>query len=279
MEELGHLALIWGSVYLASIFAVRTKLTPVLYFLAFGCLMVNTGLLPEGSTPFISAFSEVGIILIMFALGFEEDSTHFVKGIKRAWGIAFFGAVAPFVTAYVITLWFWDDQNIALICGLTMTATAVSLTMVSLRSENLHDSEAATGIMTSAILDDIGSLALVAILVPIITDTGGVEPWELITIVGLAGGFFLLAALLGMWVLPHPVQNRFLRHIPLLGKIGFRHLLSFDSGGKTTLTILLYALLMALLAHEFGFHPAIGAYMAGLILKEEYFISAEVDGE
>ena len=100
MEELGHLALIWGCVYLSSILAVRTKLTPVLYFLAFGCLMVNTGLLPEGSSPFISSFSEVGIILIMFALGFEEDSSHFLKGIKRAWGIAFFGALAPFVTAY-----------------------------------------------------------------------------------------------------------------------------------------------------------------------------------
>jgi Kef-type K+ transport system membrane component KefB len=279
MDELGHLALIWVSVYFASLLAVRTKLTPVLYFLAFGCLMVNTGLLPEGSTPFISAFSEVGIILIMFALGFEEDSHHFVKGIKRAWGIAFFGALAPFVTAYVITLWLWGEQNIALICGLTMTATAVSLTMVSLRSENLHNSEAATGIMTSAILDDIGALALVAILVPIVTGTGAVGPLEVITIVGLAGGFFVLVALLGMWVLPDTLQNRFLQRIPLLGKFGIRHVLSFDSGGKTTLTLLLYALLMGLLAHKFGFHPAIGAYMAGLILKEEYFFSSEIDGE
>jgi Kef-type K+ transport system membrane component KefB len=160
-----------------------------------------------------------------------------------------------------------------------MTATAVSLTMVSLRAENLHNSEAATGIMTSAILDDIGALALVAILVPIVTDTGGIGPLEVITIVGLAGGFFLLVAFLGMLVLPDTIQNRFLRRIPLLGTFGIRHVLSFDSGGKTTLTLLLYALLMGLLAHEFGFHPAIGAYMAGLILKEEYFFSSKVDGE
>ena len=101
----------------------------------------------------------------------------------------------------------------------------------------------------------------------------------MITILGLAGSFFLLVAFLGMWVLPHQIQNRFLQKIPLLGRFGIRHLLSFDSGGKTTLTLLLYALLMALLAHEFGFHPAIGAYMAGLILKKEYFSSAEIDGE
>jgi hypothetical protein len=32
--------------------------------------------------------------------------------------------------------------------------------MVSLRSEGLHQSNAATGIMTSAVLDDIASLSL-----------------------------------------------------------------------------------------------------------------------
>ena len=154
MQELGHLALIWASVYLASVLAHRTHLTPVLYFLGFGCLMVNTGLLPLESGPFISSFSEVGIIMIMFALGFEEDSQNFMSGIKRAWGIAFFGALAPFVTAYACTYWLWGDAQISLICGLAMTATAVSLTMVSLRAENLHNSEAATGIMTSAILDE-----------------------------------------------------------------------------------------------------------------------------
>ena len=29
---------------------------------------------------------------------------------------------------------------------------------------------------------------------------------------------------------------------------------------------------MALLGHAFGFHVAVGAYMAGLVLKEEYFV-------
>ena len=37
------------------------------------------------------------------------------------------------------------------------------------------------------------------------------------------------------------------------------------------LTMLLIALVLGLIAHALGFHPAIGAYMAGLVLKEEYF--------
>lgn len=146
MQDLTHLALIWAGVFVASYLAHKTKLTPVLYYLALGATMVNVGLLPQESSEFIRGFAEIGIILIMFALGFEENSQNFVRSIRRSWGIAFFGAVAPFFTAYYATLTFWGDTNIALLCGLAMMATAVSLTMVSLRSEDLHTSPAATGI-------------------------------------------------------------------------------------------------------------------------------------
>ena len=102
-----------------------------------------------------------------------------------------------------------------------MTATAVSLTMVSLKSEKLQHSAASTGIMTSAILDDIAALAAVAVIVPMAAgDTD-------ITVVDISLILFKAA--------------------------------------------LLIALLISLLSFQFGFHPAVGAYMAGLIIKQEYF--------
>jgi Kef-type K+ transport system membrane component KefB len=90
-----------------------------------------------------------------------------LKVLKESWGIALFGAIAPFVKAYLIVDYFWQDTNLALMCGLAMTATAVSLTMVSLKGEGLQSSPAATRIMTSAVLDDVGALVMVAILVPL----------------------------------------------------------------------------------------------------------------
>ena len=102
----------------------------------------------------------------MFALGFEEQTNALLQSIKKSWGIAFFGALAPFCSAYAVADYFWGETNISLMCGLTMTATAVSLTMVSLKSEGLGRSPAAARIMTAAVLNDIASLALVAILVP-----------------------------------------------------------------------------------------------------------------
>ena len=268
MEALGHLALIWIAVFIANVAARKTKLTPVLWFLALGSIMVNTGLMPEGTDPFIGGLATLGIILIMFALGFEENTDNFLSGIRKSWGIALFGAVAPFLAAYAVAEFFWGDYHVSLMCGLTMTATAVSLTMVSLKAEGLSQSPVATLIMTSAVLDDIASLALVAVLVPVAAGTAPVDLISMLAVAGKAVAFFVLVSILGAWLFPHEPRG-WIRKIPFLGTYGMRHLLAF--GKHSTLTVLLLALLVGLLAHEFGFHPAVGAYMAGLVIKEEYF--------
>ncbi len=270
MEALVQLALIWAGVLASAYLARRTRLTPMLYFLAMGSLFVNVGLLPRQPDPFIRGFADIGIILIMFALGFEEQVGHFMQSIRRSWGIAFFGAVGPFLAAYLLASYFWSDYHIALMCGLAMTATAVSLTMVALRSEGLQTSKAATRIMTSAILDDIGALALIAILVPIATGAAMPSVASIAITLAKAGAFFFIVSALGMWVFPHPVKG-WMQRVPLIRQFGISHLLSFEEGEYATLIILLLALAVGLLSHLFGFHPAVGAYMAGLILREEYF--------
>ena len=271
MHDLQQLALIWASVFIASWLAAKTRLTPVLYFLAAGCTLVNLGWLPEHSSPFIAGISEVGIILIMFALGFEANPRQFIRSIKRSWGIALFGALAPFFAAYSFAQYFWGDDRIAMLCGLTMTATAISLTMVSLKSEGLHLSGAASGIMTSAIIDDIASLALVAILIPVATGAGDLSVSGIATIVLRALLFFVFIVVIAIWVMPHSAEHGLLKRYPFLQRFGMSNMLSLDDGSKATLGILLVAISISLLAHYLGLHPAIGAYMAGLIIKEEYF--------
>jgi Kef-type K+ transport system membrane component KefB len=274
MHSLQYLALIWIGVFVAAYLARKTRLTPVLFYLAIGAILVNLGLLPHEDDEFIRGFAEVGIILIMFALGFEENMTHFMAGIKRSWGIAFFGALAPFLAAFSIVYGFWGSFNMALISGLAMTATAVSLTMVSLKSEGLDRTQAATGIMTSAILDDVAALALVAIIVPIAAGGASPSPIDILWIVSKAIGFFVLIFVLARWILPHEIAG-IAKRLKVLDRWGARSFVTFDSGRHAVLAVLLLALLVGLLAHAFGFHPAVGAYMAGLILKEEYFEHAD----
>jgi Kef-type K+ transport system membrane component KefB len=270
-DPLFELAIMWAGVFCASLLAARTKLTSVLYFLAFGALMVNIGILPTETNEFIQGFAELGIVIIMFALGFEENTRNFLSSIRRSWGIALFGALGPFVAAYFVADYFWADTNISLMCGLTMTATAVSLTMVSLKSLGLQKSRAATGIMTSAVLDDVASLAAVAILVPIATGQSDLSAVAIGYTVLKALLFFGGVSLVGAYLLPHDLSG-WISKIPLIGRFGVRDLLATDEGEHSILTVLLFALVVGLVAHDFGFHPAVGAYMAGLILREEYFL-------
>jgi len=270
MQPLVHLLLIWAGVLIAATAAKKTRLTPVLFFLFVGFVMVNLGIIPEVSGSFVREFSELGIILIMFALGFEVSADDFIKNVKKSWGIAFFGALVPFSTAFLIADLIWHDSAISLMCGLTMTATAVSLTMVSLRSVGLAKSVVATRIMTSAVIDDVGTLVMVAILVPLATGVGEVTLYSMAFTVSKALLFFVIVTIIGAWIFPHQPKG-WIRRVPLIGRIGVRHLLTFDEGRYATLVILLVALTVGLTASYFGFHPAVGAYMAGLIIREEYF--------
>ncbi len=270
MHPLAHLALIWAGVFAAAVAAKKTRLTPVLFYLFIGFLLVNVGVLPKQSGPFIRDFAELGIIFIMFALGFEESTDNFIGSLKKSWGIALFGALGPFAVAYVITDAIWNDPDISLMCALAMTATAVSLTMVSLRGEGLQHSVVATRIMTSAVIDDIAALVALAIMVPLAVGQESISMASLVMTGGKAALFFVAVTIIGAWIFPHKPAGWF-RHVPIIGRFGVKHMLTFDHGRYATLVILLVALVVGLMAYYFGFHPAIGAYMAGLIVKEEYF--------
>jgi Kef-type K+ transport system membrane component KefB len=84
----------------------KSELTPVLCFLAIGSILVNLGILPVQSHPFIRGFAEIGMILIMFALGFEESTSKFLQSVRRTWGIALFGALIPFLPAFAVADYF-----------------------------------------------------------------------------------------------------------------------------------------------------------------------------
>jgi len=159
-------SIILGIVLLSKIFSKRSSTVDVLWLILFGSIAVNVGLLPERNEV-LEYIGEWGIVFIMFALGFDEDLEHFTEGLRKSMGIAVIGAIFPFFAGYISAKIFGYGQSVALLWGLTMTATAVSLTMVSLKEKNLHRTTAATGIMTAAVVDDILSLIGVAIIVPL----------------------------------------------------------------------------------------------------------------
>jgi len=255
-----ELFILFLTVFAAKITAKKTNTVDVLWFIIYGAVLGNVGLFSGDHR--LEFLGEIGIILVMFALGFEEDLSNFLKGVKKAWGIAVIGAIFPFLAGYFSAKIFGFSTTSSLIWGLTMTATAVSLTMVSLKSLGLEKTPAATGIMTSAVVDDVLSLIGVAILLPIILGGGSgselnIDINKLFKTLFDVVLFFGFVFLVGKFIVPH--------------KRGIRYLFVVNKGHYAVLGVFILVFLFGSVAHALGFHPAIGAYFAGLILKAEYF--------
>jgi len=279
-------AVILGLVVVSKIISKKTGTVDVLWLIVFGAIFVNLGVLPEHNE-LIEHIGEWGIIFVMFALGFDENLSHFVQGLKKSWGIAIIGAIFPFLAGYWTAIIFGYDHNSAMLWGLTMTATAVSLTMMTLKSENMNRSTAATGIMTAAVIDDVLSLIGVAIIVPMVvsSSSGSSGEFDMLMIGGIflkVVIFFLIILFFGLIAFPERTPEKhkdnetiiqtLTRYVQkLLTFLGIRKLLTVYDGEFSPLIMVSIAMTSGFIADKFGFHPAIGAYLAGLFLKKEYF--------
>jgi Kef-type K+ transport system membrane component KefB len=283
-------AVIFIVIVMSKILSAKTSSVDVLWLIVFGAIGVNIGILPEHHEV-LDAIGEWGILFVMFALGFDEDFYHFIKGVKKSFGIATLGAIFPFAAGYYTAGLFGFDFYSQMIWGLTMTATAVSLTMVSLRQENLHKSTASTAIMTAAVVDDILSLIGLAIVIPIILNansgaTNGVDTFAIAIIILKVIAFFASISFIGLVLFPDSLahekgkkHNIFFNYAVKIRQLtGIRKLLISNNGEFTSVIMVLVAFVFGAIANQFGFHPAIGAYFAGLFLKGEYF-TVQLDKE
>ena len=281
-------SLILGIVILSKALAKKTATVDVLWLIIFGSLFANLGLIPEHHEV-LEYIGEWGIVFIMFALGFDEDLEHFKNGLKRSLGIAIIGAIFPFLAGFLSAKLFGYSDSVALLWGLTMTATAVSLTMVSLKAKNLHKSTAATGIMTAAVVDDVLSLIGVAIIIPLALNASKNHGELTIDFANLAiisikvVIFFLIALIIGLFAFPERVPPKLPPNASLLQKLDYyltklfvpisiKRILIMYGGEFTPLVMVFVAMTMGAIADLFGFHPAIGAYIAGLFMKKDYFL-------
>lgn len=280
-------AIIFAVVVVSKLISKKTGTVDVLWLIVAGAILTNIGLLPTHNE-FLETIGEWGIVFIMFALGLEEDISRFSQGVKRGMGVALIGAAFPFMAGYGTAILFGYDHNSAMLWALTMTATAVSLTMMSLRGDMLHKSTAATGIMTAAVIDDVLSLIGVAILVPIILVSTAGEGGGSMTLAGMAWIvakviiFFAITLFLGLIAFP----DRCPKELPsnpnwyqvinykvsrIFMRFGARQFLMVHKGEFTPLIMLSMAMFAGVVAHKLGFHAAIGAYFAGLFLHADYF--------
>lgn len=242
-------------ILLAGIWLVAITLRPLGLPTVMGELIVGVlvgpaalGLIEPRES--IQLLAEIGIFFLMFHAGVETRPVEFFDALKRSLGVAIVGAIVPFSVSFGVALAFGLSPVGATFVGLTMTATAVVITLKSLKDLGLADTRVARIIIASCVIDDLLTLVFFGLIIGVLSG-GSFEPISILITLGKVVVFFGVSVLLGRYVYPR-------LNLPFRAE-----------GGKGFTFVLFVAFASGLFAEAIGLHMILGAYMAGLFFEEK----------
>ena len=198
----------------------------------------------------IDVLAQLGIFFLMLHTGVETNPREFITALKKSFGIATIGALAPFLTAMSVALLFGHSINSALFIGITLTATAVVVTLKILKDLGLQNTPLARVIVASCIIDDLLSLVFFSLILSVVKSED-ITFVSLVTVALKSILFFGITIIVGYYIYPY-LKKPFQR-----------------SNGKGFTFLLILGLGFGLFAELIGLHMILGAYLAGLFFREE----------
>jgi Kef-type K+ transport system membrane component KefB len=198
----------------------------------------------------IEVLANLGIFFLLLHTGVETSPREFFAALKKSIGVATVGAMVPFGVSFGVAIAFGLDVVPAIFVGLTMTATAVVITLKILYDLGLKDTRVARVVVASCVIDDLMALVAFSFVIGIIQH-GDVDALALGWIALKVALFFGGGLAIGYWGFPllkHPFRNR-------------------DGHGFTFVLVL--GLAYGLVAEAIGLHIILGAYLAGLFFEEK----------
>ena len=199
----------------------------------------------------IHLLAELGVIILLFAIGLETDLGKLLGAGGSSAAVAAVGVILPFALGYGACRLLGHSNLVATVSGAALTATSVGITARVLSDlGRLHEPESQI-ILGAAVIDDIIGLV-------ILTVVSGLARGEQITalgvarITGIAFGFLAATLVVGSLVIPHLVRAA--------SRIGLP--------GTTTILAVILAFGLAWLADNAGSAVIIGAFAAGLLIAK-----------
>lgn len=200
------------------------------------------------SDPVITAFAEIGVIILLFQIGLETDLRKLASVGSAAAAVAVVGVVVPFALGYGVARALGLEQLVGLVMGAALTATSVGITARVLSDlGRLQDPESQV-VLGAAVIDDVVGLIILAVVSQVVAG-GAVTPLSVGRIALVAFGFIGVALVVGRRIVP-PLVTAVSRH-----------------GTEPSLPViaLTVAFAVAVLAHSLGSALIIGAFTAGLL--------------
>ncbi|WP_254509332.1 cation:proton antiporter [Anatilimnocola floriformis] len=199
----------------------------------------------------VTLFKELGVIILLFEIGLETDLKKLLQvgGVSTA--VALAGVAFPFALGYGVTRALGHSDIVSIFTGAALTATSVGITARVLSDlGRLQDPEGQV-ILGAAIIDDVIGLVILAVVSGVASGPG-FSPLLAAKTAGIAFGFLAVTLLVGRWL------------VPLVAKL----LAKVTLPGTPTILAIIIALGLAWLADRAGSALIIGAFAAGLLLRE-----------
>ena len=166
-------------------------------------------LLPESITPHLQLVAQLGVILYMFTVGLELDTSALRRLGKAAVAISHAGIVAPFLLGALLALASYTTLSradvpftvYALFLGVSMSVTAFPVLARILTDRGLQSTELGTLSLACAAADDVTAWCLLAFVVGVAqAEVGGALLVVVLTLGYIAAMFLVVRPLLRRWV-------------------------------------------------------------------------------
>jgi len=261
-ELLMVLAVMWLLAKVGTEICHRLHLPCVVGELGAGLLLAALasqfpGIVPQPAAyPVMEYLAEIGIVVLMFAVGLESTVPEMVRVGMPSLRVAILGVILPMALGILGGLVFLPGAPwvLGLFIGACLCATSIGITAQVLGEKNASKTPEGRVILGAAVLDDIlGLLVLVFVsgLVGVVGSKAGL-PWgELVRTLSFALGFLAVAFTFGRILTPRIFQLANRLHSEQV-------LLPLGLG---------FAFLLAWLGSLAGMATIVGAYAAGLILE------------
>ncbi|TCV97489.1 transporter (CPA2 family) [Luteibacter rhizovicinus] len=199
----------------------------------------------------IRTLSELGMILLLFALGLEFS----LKKLRAVGGAALVAAFAEIVLmvwiGYEIGRFFaWSAMD-SLFLGAMLSISSTTIIMKALEDLGLKRERFAQLMFGILIVEDLLAIVLMALLTGI-ASTGGVEAADAFAAVGRLGLFMAVSLVVGLLLVPRVVD----------------YIARVSRNDVLLVAVLGICFGFCLLVTELGYSVALGAFMIGAIVAE-----------
>ncbi len=237
--------------------AKRLGLGSVLGYLVAGVIIGPFALSLLSNPKDVMHFAEFGVVLMLFLIGLELKPSLLWKlrvPILGSGGLQVF-LTTLFVTA--IGLFFGLPWQQALAIGMILSLSSTAIALQSLQEKGQMKSTAGQSAFAVLLFQDIAVIPMLAILpllvsadsMGIITQTEGLHGWKK----GLVAGGIIAGIVIGGRFLMNPIFS-------FIAKSQIREVF--------TATALLLVISVALAMQAIGLSPALGTFLAGVVLAE-----------